>query len=93
MSQAKHDAGKPRADLVPPALIEAVAQVRTFGVAKYVDPENWRQVEPWQYRAAFMRHVCDWLRDPDSVDAESGLLHLAHIVCNAAFLLEMRVGK
>ena len=90
MSQAKHDEGKPRAALVPAAIIEAVARVRTFGTAKYHDPENWREVEPWRYEDALMRHICGWLRDKDSVDEESGLSHLAHICCNAAFLLEFK---
>ena len=86
---AKADAGKPRLALVPPAIIEAVGRVRTFGTEKYGDPENWRQVEPQRYRDALMRHICAYLRDPDSVDPESGLKHLEHIACNVAFLLEM----
>lgn len=88
----KYDAGKPRADLVPPAIIEAIARVRTFGLEKYHDPENWRHVEPWQYRAALMRHICAYLRDPDSVDSESELPHLEHIATNIAFLLEINGG-
>lgn len=89
----KHDAEKPRADLVPPAIIEAVARVRTFGVQKYHDPENWRGVEPWQYRAALMRHMCAFLRDPESVDNESGLPHLEHAACNIAFILELKTMR
>lgn len=87
--QAKADAGKPRLALVPPAIIEAVGAVRTFGTQKYGDPENWRQVEPARYRDALMRHLCAYLRNPAGVDAESGLPHLAHAACNVAFLLEL----
>lgn len=85
---AKHDEGKPRLSLVPPSLIEAVGRVRTYGTQKYGDPENWRQVEAWRYKDALMRHLCEYLRDPDSVDAESGIPHLEHLACNVAFLLE-----
>jgi hypothetical protein len=86
---AKHDEGKPRLSLVPPALIEAVGRVRTYGTQKYGgDPENWRQVEPCRFKDALMRHLCEYLRDPESVDEESGLPHLEHLACNVAFLLE-----
>lgn len=84
----KHDEGKPRLSLVPPGLIEAVGFVRTFGTNKYGDPNGWKQVEPERYRDAMMRHVVEWLRDPKSVDAESGYPHLWHIACNIAFLIE-----
>ena len=86
---AKHDAGKPRLGLVPPAIIEAVGAVRTYGTKKYGDPENWRNVEKWRYVDALMRHLCAWLRDPKAVDKESGLPHLWHAACNIAFILEM----
>lgn len=88
--QAKHDVGKPRLSLVPPSLIEAVGRVRTYGTDKYGSPDNWRTVEPWRYKDALMRHLCEYLRDPNSVDDESGLPHLEHLACNVAFLLEFR---
>ena len=87
---AKDDAGKPRLSLVPPAIIEAVGRVRTFGVEKYHDPENWRNVSPERYVDALMRHLCAYLRNPDAVDEESGLPHLEHVACNIAFLLEFQ---
>lgn len=85
----KADTGKPRLALVPPGLIEAVGVVRTYGTQKYGDPENWRQVEPWRYRDAMMRHLCAYLRDPCSVDEESGYPHLWHLATNVAFLIEL----
>ena len=86
----KQTAGKPRVSLVPPALVEEVAKVRTWAVAtKYTDPEGWRIVPPQDYADAIGRHFFAYLRDHDSVDAESGLSHLAHIATNCAFLLEM----
>jgi hypothetical protein len=85
----KADQGKLRIDLVPPAIIEAVAEVRKYGTDKYKDPDNWQTVEPYRYIAALGRHFCDYLRDPQSVDEESGISHLKHMACNIAFLLEM----
>ena len=84
----KHDGGKPRLDLVPPEIIIAVGTVMTHGAEKYGEG-NYRKVEPKRYRAALMRHICKWLKDPHGVDADSGLPHLYHIACNVAFLLEL----
>lgn len=86
---AKADAGKPRLTLVPRQIIWDIAAVRSYGNQKYGDPENWRQVEPERYRDALMRHLMAYLDDPKSVDEESGLPHLWHLACNAAFLCEL----
>ena len=84
----KHDGGKPRLDLVPPEIIEAVGAVMTHGAEKYGEG-SYRNVEPKRYRAALMRHICQWLRDPYGIDEDSGLPHIYHIACNVAFLLEI----
>ena len=86
--QAKADAGKPRPTLVPVSLIEAVTAIRMYGNEKYHDPENWRQVEPQRYRDALYRHWLAYLKG-EQCDQESGLPHLWHLACNAAFLIEM----
>lgn len=86
---AKTDAGKIRPTLVPPALIEAVAAVWEYGCSKYHDPDNWRRVEPQRYRDAAYRHWLAYLKNPEACDPESGLPHLWHLACNAAFLIEM----
>lgn len=86
--QAKADGGKPRPTLVPVSLIEAVTAIREYGCAKYHDPENWRKVEPERYRDALYRHWLAYLKGED-LDEESGLPHLWHLACNAAFLIEM----
>ncbi len=89
----KHDANKPRLALVPPELIEAVGEVRTFGVQKYGDSESWKMVETYRYKDAMMRHLVAYLKDSKSVDEESGLSHLWHLACNVAFLIALeRVG-
>lgn len=84
----KHDGGKPRLDLVPPEIIEAVGAVMAHGTEKYGEA-SYRQVEPKRYRAALMRHICKWLKDPYGKDEDSGLPHLWHIACNVAFLCEL----
>ena len=88
----KADNKKPRLNLVPADMIEAVGTVMTFGAEKY-GVGNWRLVEPDRYRAALMRHICEWLRDPYAIDKESGLPHLWHITTNAAFLCELDKKK
>lgn len=85
----KADSGKIRPTLVPSSLIRAVATVREYGTRKYGDPENWRQVEPQRYRDALYRHLLAYVEDPTGTDEESGLPHLWHLACNAAFLIEM----
>lgn len=88
--KAKADAGKLRLTLVPTSLIKAVAKIRMYGNAKYPDggPDNWKQVEPERYKDALYRHLLAYL-DGERLDPESGLPHLWHLACNAAFLIEL----
>jgi len=86
---AKADAGKPKVSLVPMQIIYDIARVREYGNQKYHDPDNWKTVEPQRYRDAMGRHMIEYLRNPESIDEESGLPHLWHLACNAAFLCEM----
>ena len=78
----KHDTEKPRYDLLPPEAIEQMAQVLTFGAKKYA-PNNWRTVPDAlnRYQSAMLGEVND---------AESGLPHAAHIMCCAAFIVELQ---
>ena len=85
---AKADTGKPRCDLVSPALIEAVGYVRAYGTDKYGSDSNWEMVETNRYVAALLRHLCAYMRDPKSKDEESGLYHLFHAACNINFLVD-----
>lgn len=91
--EAKSDAGKPRLSLVPPQIIYDIARVREYGNQKYGDPENWRTVEMERYVDAMFRHLLAFVADPDGRDEESGLPHLWHLECNAAFLSEMMKGR
>lgn len=86
---AKADAGKPILTLVPPQIMFEIEDVREYGNNKYGDPDNWKNVSPDRYWEALIRHVFAAWDDFRKVDPESGLKHLSHIACNAAFLLQM----
>lgn len=87
--EAKADAGKPRLSLVPTQIIYDIARVREYGDKKYGSTDNWKTVEKQRYVDAMYRHFLCFVEDPLSVDEESGLPHLWHLECNAAFLSEM----
>lgn len=84
----KHDAGKPRYDLIAPSLLEEVARVLEFGARKYSD-RNW-EYPGFRYGRPFasaMRHLWAWWGGED-LDPESGLPHLAHAASCIMFLIE-----
>jgi hypothetical protein len=91
--QAKADSGKPTLSLVPKEIIYEIEKVRSFGVTKYKDPDNWKKVEMERYREALLRHTLAVWDDIFARDKESGLLHLSHIACNVAFILELMKNK
>lgn len=88
----KTDQGKPRLALVPPIAIEAIGKVMTQALGKYKEG-SWKQVEPYRFKDAMMRHLTEYLKDPYSIDYESGLPNLWHLITNAAFLLELEGRK
>ena len=83
---AKYDEGKPRPSLVPVEAIEAIMQVREFGKAKYADAEDWHKVPREKWLDALLRHVLHIWDNPMSLDDESGLPAMWHVITNAAFL-------
>lgn len=89
---AKLDAGKPRCGLVLGGFsraLEQVAQVGTFGAAKYTD-NGWRSVPAGQerYTDALWRHLLAEAQGQQA-DPDSGLLHAAHTAWNALARLEL----
>jgi hypothetical protein len=88
----KFDGGKPKMDLVfdgvPNALL-ALGEVLTFGAQKY-EAHSWRGVPDGKarYKAALIRHLIAHAKG-EKLDPESGLPHLAHALCNAAFIYEL----
>lgn len=90
---AKHDLGKLRWDCLPWPAVEQVVRVLTFGADKY-SAWSWPSVPDARrrYFAALVRHAVAWLRG-ERLDPESGLPHLAHLACNALFLLSFELGE
>ena len=86
---AKSDEGKLDLTMVPPEIILAVAEIRRYGNQKYADPQNWRAVPPEKIHKALIRHAVAMWEDPWALDPESGMPHLWHLACNAAFLCAM----
>ncbi len=73
-----------------PKALSKVIEVLEHGAKKY-DVHNWQKVENGleRYKEALYRHVMNMDGGLFSKDKDSGLLHLAHIACNALFLLEL----
>lgn len=93
MTGKKFDDGKLRYDLVPPAVLEQLATVLTFGAEKY-GANNWQTVPDARnrYYAAMMRHV-EADRGGEVFDKESGLPHLTHALACVAFMLHNTLAK
>jgi len=83
----KFDTDKLRYDLIPTSSTKALAEVLTYGAKKYA-PNNWRGGDQDRYIAAAFRHLEAW-RGGEQNDSDSGLPHLAHLMTNVAFLLEL----
>lgn len=88
---AKLDAGKVQVALIfdqMPRALRAVAEVATFGAAKYT-PGGWLQVPDGiaRYRNAGDRHRLARAAEP--TDPDSKLLHLAHEAWNRLAELEL----
>ena len=91
--EAKLDDGKMRISIVPLQIVSDIAEVREYGIKKYNDPDNWKRVEIERYANALFRHFRAFLRDPASVDDESGIEHYKHMACNMAFICELMKEK
>jgi len=86
MNESKYDIGKIRPSLVPTQIIKDIAEVREYGIKKYGDQDNWKNVELHRYIDAFYRHWLAFVDNPASVDSESGIEHYKHCACNLAFI-------
>lgn len=79
--------GKPRYDLVPAYAQEQYVKVLTKGSEKYAD-RNWEHGMRWsKVLASLKRHLAAFEQGED-FDKETGCLHVAHLMTNAAFLTE-----
>lgn len=88
----KNNEGKYKPTLIYKSFIEALANVRQFGVDKHGNKEDWRTTNSILHYDACLRHIYAAL-DNEELDKESGLLHLAHAACNLMFLIEEKCTK
>jgi hypothetical protein len=79
--------GKIRYDLVPSFASEQFAKVLTKGSEKYA-PRNWELGMKWSNVLASLERHLQAIKRGEDFDPETGLLHSAHVMCNAAFLTE-----
>lgn len=83
----RFNSGKTRMELIPPRAAVDQAKVWTMGAKKYGE-FNWQRGMPWTtVLGSLKRHIAAIERGED-YDAESGLLHISHVQCNAAMLNE-----
>lgn len=83
----RYNKGKLRYDLKPPFAEQEYVRVLTVGAEKYAD-RNWEHGMAWSnVLASLERHLAAVKRGED-YDKETGILHSAHIMANAAFLTE-----
>lgn len=86
MQAKKFDSDKPPVGLIPQQALLAEAKVMAFGAEKY-GRDNWRKGMEWsRLTDAALRHLLAFI-DGETLDPETGLPHLAHVRCCAAFLL------
>jgi len=86
MGGTKHDAQKPRLDLIPAEALVGMGEVLGFGAEKY-DAHNWRKgIDHSRLFAAAQRHLWQYWNG-DTLDDESGLNHLKHAMTNIAMML------
>lgn len=89
----KHDNGKINWSLLPLAILEPIVRVLMFGAEKY-SPNGWQTVPDGEQRyfSAMMRHIAAY-QSGEAIDQDSGLPHIAHVCCNAIFLLHFYIER
>jgi len=88
MSGTKHDAGKPRMELLDSKALVEMAKVLGFGAEKYGD-YNWKGgIKHSRLYGAVQRHLTShWAGE--TLDPESGLPHLSHAMCGLMMMVGM----
>lgn len=88
----RFNSGKPRLSLIPPASQERMAEVLQFGADKYGD-NNWRKggekLSLLSVLDSMKRHILA-IEKGEDLDEESGLDHIGHVLCNAAFIAQLK---
>jgi len=81
----RYNKGKLRYDLLHPISQEGIVKVLTRGAEKYAE-RNWEKGMSWtSVLASLKRHLAE-IEKGEDYDAETGLLHIDHVQCNAHFL-------
>ena len=81
----RYNKGKKQWSLVDFKSLESMVEVLEFGAEKYAK-WNWTKGMPvTQVSESLLRHMIAFLSGEDK-DAESGIDHLGHVMCNAMFL-------
>ena len=83
----RYDQGKPQWHLMPWEQLENVIRVLMFGAEKY-SPDNWKHFDtPYETCLnALERHYVAVMKG-EHMDPESGTHHMAHVICNALFIM------
>lgn len=93
---AKDDKAKPMAGVLLDfsRALQTVVDVGTYGAKKYTRT-GWATVPEGsqRYLDAMMRHLLAMDVDPDGLDKETGLPHLAHVAWNALAVLELQARR
>ena len=85
--------GKLMWELLPLTLIEKIVEVYTAGARKY-GPNKWQGLDNGydRYKAAMLRHLVEYEKG-NTIDAETGCLHLAQVAWNAIAMLYCSLNK
>ena len=93
---AKDDKAKPMAGVLLDfsRALQTVVEVGTYGAKKYTRT-GWATVPEGsqRYLDAMMRHLLAMDVDPDGLDKETGLPHLAHVAWYALAVLELQARR
>lgn len=80
----RYNEGKVQWSLVDFPSLEPMVRVLEFGMKKYAK-DNWKKhMDLDKILDSTMRHIAA-LNSGESIDPESGLPHIGHIMCNAMF--------
>jgi len=89
----KDSISKTKYHLVPMDSVEEMAKVLEFGAKKYGDRQWEKGMAFSELYSAILRHAKSFFQDGEDRDSESQLLHAAHIMCNAAFLVRYQTRE
>lgn len=85
MEGKRYNTGKTKWGLLSWPAVNQLVAVLEFGAKKY-DSWNWSKGLSWsECFESLQRHAIAWYQGEDK-DPETGLSHMAHVMCNAMFL-------